>query len=857
MPRTPLHRPTCIFLAMLATLWFFSTGLLAQNLESPPGREQAALLQDLDLELQRLLVQVREGDPKNFANWRQQADSLNRQLEQWQAENRQAENRQAKNRVPDRKLEVLQRLSQNLEIALDLHQRGNADAVANLRARQPLPTSRSQTAPAKSAPANDACSDALRVREGEVVTGSLRDATQDGEGGCDVGGTPDIWFRYTATRTGFVGFDSSGSNFDTVLSVHVISDSSQCPGITANQAVCNDDGYGLQATAYAFLEYGTEVFVRLSGFDASSTGDYRLQVGRFPYVTGHVVSDVDGSGVPSEVYLCSHPSGFFRDVGFSGLLDGTYVVGASSGPTPGLDNQDVYLHTARADDHLDETYDDLPHVGRRSVCGPEQVGTALQLRTGQTLTDIDFVLATGGRLSGQVRHQDGSSATEVEVRAFTADGRLHDHTLTDAEDGSYRFEGMASGDYFVHVQRTAQADGVLYDDLPCPPGCDPLGGTPVAVQEGQETAGIDLVLPDGVHIRGRVTDDDGRPLGGITVAGSRADGREPARFAVTNNDGEYILRNLPPWVYLLHVNNFGFEEQYFDGVNCGDVQCAAAQRAQATALDLQPGGQHHPAAQADFELSRSPTSTIEGRLSDLQGKPLEGHRVRAFSPTGGNRSATAKVDGSYRLRTQAGETYYLYTQTFGNYLEETYGGAPCPGFSDSINESPCDPLQAIPLVAQDLPLTGIDFQLASHPKIRGRVTDMDGQPVAGVDVITMSQPDFSPGARYNNQTTTGADGSYELPAAVGEHFLLFQRGIHPQFFGGAPCDSPSDTFACTTDGATAVDVPAGGLEGVDLQALAFGNLQGRVTDRPQGDAALQRQGRTLADRRRTADSHSP
>ncbi|UCG33406.1 MAG: hypothetical protein JSU68_02000, partial [Phycisphaerales bacterium] len=69
--------------------------------------------------------------------------------------------------------------------------------------------------------------------------GSTDDATTDGSVSCDPEGetSPDVWYRYAPQADGDLTVSLCGSGFDTVLSIH-----ERCPGSTANQLACNDDG---------------------------------------------------------------------------------------------------------------------------------------------------------------------------------------------------------------------------------------------------------------------------------------------------------------------------------------------------------------------------------------------------------------------------------------------------------------------------------------------------------------------------------------------------------------------------------------------------------------------------------------
>ena len=94
-------------------------------------------------------------------------------------------------------------------------------------------------------PPNDNCADAIPVDDGDVITGSLAAATNDGDASCGSStGNLDVWYVFTASCEGVLRVNTCGTHdapgqdlgMDTVLSLH-----SGCPGTQANELECNDD----------------------------------------------------------------------------------------------------------------------------------------------------------------------------------------------------------------------------------------------------------------------------------------------------------------------------------------------------------------------------------------------------------------------------------------------------------------------------------------------------------------------------------------------------------------------------------------------------------------------------------------
>jgi len=116
----------------------------------------------------------------------------------------------------------------------------------------------------------DACIGATPVVEGTYV-GCTINATVEGSSNCVDGlqVAPDIFFNYYAAESGTVRFDTFGSGFDTVLSVH-----EGCPANSQNVVACNDDWSIFEITSYvqAHVTGGQEYIVRVSGVDGAKGG---------------------------------------------------------------------------------------------------------------------------------------------------------------------------------------------------------------------------------------------------------------------------------------------------------------------------------------------------------------------------------------------------------------------------------------------------------------------------------------------------------------------------------------------------------------------------------------------------------
>ncbi|MBK7406171.1 MAG: hypothetical protein IPJ41_16585 [Phycisphaerales bacterium] len=116
----------------------------------------------------------------------------------------------------------------------------------------------------------DVCQAATPIGQG-AYSGCTTNATVEGSSSC-LGGTqisPDIFFSYYAAATGKVNFDTFGSDFNTVLSVH-----EGCPANSQNAIACNDDWSIFEQTSsvQAYVTKGHEYIVRVSGVNGAKGG---------------------------------------------------------------------------------------------------------------------------------------------------------------------------------------------------------------------------------------------------------------------------------------------------------------------------------------------------------------------------------------------------------------------------------------------------------------------------------------------------------------------------------------------------------------------------------------------------------
>lgn len=119
-------------------------------------------------------------------------------------------------------------------------------------------------------PINDACAAALPLSLG-VVHGSTAVASGDGSSVCDSSvSPPDAWYRFVAPCTGVATFNTLGSAFDTILSVH-----SGCPNAGGSEIACNDDTSGVTSVVSLPVQRDDVYLIRIAGYNGQ-VGTYQI-----------------------------------------------------------------------------------------------------------------------------------------------------------------------------------------------------------------------------------------------------------------------------------------------------------------------------------------------------------------------------------------------------------------------------------------------------------------------------------------------------------------------------------------------------------------------------------------------------
>ena len=311
-----------------------------------------------------------------------------------------------------------------------------------------------------------------------------------------------------------------------------------------------------------------------------------------------------------------------------------------------------------------------------------------------TEAPVELVLEPAARVSGRVRDPEGRPVEDAAVVVDLSGGRGWrgrsgtEPTRTDPE-GRFTLVEVPPGDVTLH----AHAEGFLRDGL-----------VHVEVEPGAHLEDVEITLTPGATVLGRVVGPGGEPLPEARVRlleEARSFG--PGGTAHTDGDGRYRMEGIPP----------------------GARSFVAVHESHPRATrDLEVGTGEN---RLDFRLSAG--QEVSGRVVDSVGSPVAGARVRLNGVTREeNRSEVSGSDGSFHFTGIADGSYRLD----GHH----------PEHGEAILEEP--------LEVRGASRSGIELRFEQVGVIRGRITGLGLDELAGIDVRAFSsaganrwaRPDF-------------------------------------------------------------------------------------------------------------------
>jgi protocatechuate 3,4-dioxygenase beta subunit len=433
--------------------------------------------------------------------------------------------------------------------------------------------------------------------------------------------------------------------------------------------------------------------------------------------------------------------------------------------------------------------------------------------------------ATGtASMSGVVTADEGgaplSGICVIVEREDLGEGTSEDFFALTAENGTWSVSGLpAATDYTARFSACDGTGGYLseyYDDAR-----EPGDATLIDVADGAQVTGIDASLAPARSISGTVTAAGAGALESICVVAFQPGSSTSGRGAQTAADGRYTISDLADGSYIVQFSECGGEQgagyrtEYFDN---------ATSISAATPVVVGPG-RNATGINAVLETG----AAVSGVVRAPDGSALPDVCVFATGSDGSS-SAQTGPDGSYRVTGLAPGTV---TVTFRDcsasprYVEE--------GYNDTYSQ---DDLTPVPTTVGQT-TTGIDATLALGGAVSGvvRASEAPGQSLADICVsVVPRSPDDTEDEFASEQlgggfTTTGADGSYLVPALRATTHLVSFFDCRGDETGQRYLGESYNNVRPFSEGATLVPVTAAQTtSGIDAALDRAGTISGRVTD---------------------------
>lgn len=403
--------------------------------------------------------------------------------------------------------------------------------------------------------------------------------------------------------------------------------------------------------------------------------------------------------------------------------------------------------------------------------------------------------AGGIRLSGRVLAGDTGrpirNAIVVAV-AMSAGGRQNS-TSTGA-DGRWEIGDLTAASYTISVAKAGYVTMKYGQRRP-----DQTAKV-LDLKDGQVVDKIDLSLPRGAVIAGRISDEFGEPVSGAIVSAMRysyVEGQRPwlpvggtgfdtlLTGGLVDDQGQFRIYGLPAGDYLVsatlgdgaYVGQGNARTSYAPTFYPGTASATDAQRVTVDA------GQE--AQNITFSLARINVATISGKAIDSFGNPIARSGI-SLRPAPGTSTSTSgwflnyagqlatRPDGTFTIPNVPPGEYVLHAQTStgggGRGLGSGVGAAP-PGRGGGLLEPELGWL-AVTVAGQDV--TNLTLVTARGVTAAGRVL-LEGGGVPQVNGLSVRALAAAPGAVSlappNGNARVLPDGTFELRGVLDRQLL--------------------------------------------------------------------------------------
>lgn len=303
---------------------------------------------------------------------------------------------------------------------------------------------------------------------------------------------------------------------------------------------------------------------------------------------------------------------------------------------------------------------------------PAQVRDAAPQKQGTAIVRGRITAATG-----QPLHR---------VRITLSGGTANPPTTVTDTRGQFELLNVPAGSYSITAVRAG------YLTLQYGQRRPREAGRKLVVKDGETVGDIDMALPKGGVLMGRIDDELGEPMPGARVEAIELRyirGRRvavPARITTTNDVGEYRLSDLEPGIYQVRAsaidvwesddgrNTLTYAVTYFPGVTMRDAP-------QTLQVNI---GQEVGAI--DMKLVAGPAAVITGIVEDTSGEPIAGATVNLSRATRTVGGALFSTQGAGSARTDARGMFEFTKLAAGEYIAHSGGQSDAANVPLIVNE---------------------------------------------------------------------------------------------------------------------------------------------------------------------------
>ena len=262
---------------------------------------------------------------------------------------------------------------------------------------------------------------------------------------------------------------------------------------------------------------------------------------------------------------------------------------------------------------------------------------------------------------------------------------------------------------------------------------------------GPNKTGVNVKVPTGYSISGKITNTSGTPLAGVDVLASSA---TYSGSGSTDGSGNYAIKGLAPGAYKLTVlpqtnqvgPNASYKDGYYTSLNADHFTGAAAS---ASAISVGP-------TRTGVNMKVATGHSISGTITDTSGTPLADATVTADN-LGHQRSAATDASGKYTIKGLTGGS-----QTLRISAPHTAPTLQQQGYYTTNNTRH---FTVVATNATTVTLgpskTGVNARIPPGYSIAGKITRSGGVGVAEA-FVSVSSTNGS-GSAY-----TSGDGTYEI-----------------------------------------------------------------------------------------------